>query len=393
MDKCRIYLRLCTHKWHSIARPHGRAMECHLWVFGENDLVKRCLIAFHCVYLQVIAAVAYTPRLQLPANYLVVNMALADLVLAIGLIPGIIVTRITVHWNMGDGLCRLFYFLNTVAAIVCILSMTGISVERYLTIGKNHARAKVTTTCTVVFIASSWFIVMVFFVPMILAQHVLHIESCGDVYTFCYLQWPDGFKYVYYVAFMGIVFFLLPFTIMTISYASVFKTVSKASKKSKQPVSPGRQRRARFEMELIKMFIAIMLIFLVTWLPFFLVSLGLYFYDVTSTTFTATVITLLSNTAINPVIYGYFNHNFREAFLLMLRCPVWVQARVLSEARRASTLTSFNAAVNTISWRSRTKCPHWQGKREEGKCSHLQSTSQEHTDLDDGVHETTFSFR
>ena len=39
IDRCRIWIRLWTHKRHPIPRPYGRAMGCLLWVFWWKTIV------------------------------------------------------------------------------------------------------------------------------------------------------------------------------------------------------------------------------------------------------------------------------------------------------------------------------------------------------------------
>ena len=40
--------RLWTHKQHSIARPHGRAMECHSWVLEEKCSCYKDVPLYYC---------------------------------------------------------------------------------------------------------------------------------------------------------------------------------------------------------------------------------------------------------------------------------------------------------------------------------------------------------
>ena len=40
-DKCRLSIKLETHKGHSILHPHGRAMECHLWAYWRKIIIMK----------------------------------------------------------------------------------------------------------------------------------------------------------------------------------------------------------------------------------------------------------------------------------------------------------------------------------------------------------------
>lgn len=80
-------------------------------------------------------------------------------------------------------------------------------------------------------------------------------------------------------------------------------------------------KRAEKQERLTKMFVAIVCIFVVMWLPFFIVSfLAVYLKQITSTQFTVTIILASANTSQNPVIYGFFNTKFQREFRSMCNC-------------------------------------------------------------------------
>lgn len=299
----------------------------------------------------MIVAVAKTPRLRAAPYFLVVNIAISDLILSSVLIPCIIITRITVEWKLGTGACLIIYFINAASAAVAILTMMAISIERYIAICRVKSRGLLSAKNVLLIILGMWVIAISFFTPLSYVPTVMRKESCGCPFVFCYVQWPEGFPYVYYLGCMTVLFFITPFIVMIISYVHIWRTVHNSTKK----FQPDRRResttsstRAFVEYRLIKMFVVILIVFFITWMPFFILSMTLFYMDVSSTTFTATVIVLLSNTCLNPVIYGYFNEHFRVVFLELLQCSCGTNTKEVLRDTRTDTRTTTMSSISTV---------------------------------------------
>ena len=78
----------------------------------------------------VCATVYFRPSLRTVTNSLVVNLAVADILVAVFNIPFLIVSIINGGWNLGELWCRISGFTNILFCGASISTLAGISLER-----------------------------------------------------------------------------------------------------------------------------------------------------------------------------------------------------------------------------------------------------------------------
>ncbi len=251
-------------------------------------------------------------------NYLIANLSASDIMLTLT-VPSLCVTRLSVDWILGQLACTMFTYMQVVSGANSMLTMMIISLDRYLAICRPWRGGKrLTTRAAGIMITVIWIVTSAYFIPLGMAEVVRQITQFDRTYSFCYLQWPDGFRETLYIGGMVILFFIIPVTITTINYFFIWAKVRESSVKLPIKMS---EKSAKIQMRLTKMFITVVVLFVSMWLPFFIISVMIIHSElITSTIFTSTTILVIANTAFNPLVYGYFNENFRKAFKTMLRC-------------------------------------------------------------------------
>ena len=266
--------------------------------------------------LQVLAAVVRNPRLRSVTNLLISNMAATDILFCLG-IPVIATTRITQHWVLGGFVCKTVTYLQFTAGICSILTMTTISLERYMCVCLLN-RWKLSLKQLIFSIVCIWFVAIGFPVPVALAQSMVTVQTGNESFTFCGVSWREEFHTEIYLGFMAGLFFVIPLTAISVFYLRILRVVNSSIDRTKTSRQSSAKSGARKQIRLIKMCSSIVFLFVIMWLPFFIISfLGVHLKQITSTHFTATLILALANTCCNPILYGYFNDRLREEFKQM----------------------------------------------------------------------------
>ena len=215
---------------------------------------------------------------------------------------------------LGGFVCKAVTYLQFTAGICSILTMMTISIERYMCVCLLN-RYRLSVKQLVFSIACIWFVAIGFPVPVALAQSVISIQIGNDSFTFCGVSWREEFHTEIYLGFMATFFFLIPLAVISAFYLRILRVVNSSVERMRTSNQNSVKSGARKQIRLIKMCSAIVFLFVVMWLPFFIISfLGVHLKQITSTHFTATLILALANTCCNPVLYGYFNDRFREEF-------------------------------------------------------------------------------
>ena len=270
----------------------------------------------YCFEFQVIVAVYRRKKMRNVTNFFISNLAIADLLFA-SWIPFIATTRITSDWIFGDEICKLVTFMQFLSGISSILTMMLISIERYTCIMYSPNR-KMTVKISLFCIVLVWILSACFPIPVAFAQSKMSTTIKGTSKTFCGIEWPRGFHIDAYLASMGVLFFLIPLLVITMNYYKIYRLVKRSATAACQHRSESSSRK---QIRLVKMFAAIVCVFVIMWLPFFVLSfLAVNYNQITSSQFTVTIIIALLNTCQNPIIYGYFNLKFRKEFKDMCKC-------------------------------------------------------------------------
>lgn len=79
----------------------------------------------------VVIAVCAVKKLRQPSNYLLVSLAIADLSVAVAVMPFVIVTDLTGGvWLFGEVFCNIFIGMDVMCCTASIMTLCVISVDR-----------------------------------------------------------------------------------------------------------------------------------------------------------------------------------------------------------------------------------------------------------------------
>ncbi|XP_026809287.1 octopamine receptor beta-2R-like [Rhopalosiphum maidis] len=316
--------------------------------------------------LLVIVSVARHPRLRVITNYFVVSLAFADMLVAIVAMTFNASKLISGKWIFGYFMCDVWNSSDVYFSTASILHLCCISVDRYYAIVKPLKYPVLVTKRLVAFLLLVTWVApgIIAFVPIFYGWYTT------DEYLAYRMAHPDDCDWVVnkvYVIVSSSISFWIPCTIMLFTYHAIFKEANRQEKQIHARISCGQQINYNRELaenqlrsngaangsssrttlapndhhstpsrdnrNIIKMkrehkaartLGIIMGTFIVCWLPFFL------WYVITTLcgeacNISSSVVAVLFwigyfNSTLNPLIYAYFNRDFREAFKNTLQC-------------------------------------------------------------------------
>ena len=297
----------------STTRPPGVAptpfSEIMAWSIALGILAVMAILGNS----MVIAVFTQNRKLHTRTNYFVVGLAAADLLVGLFPIPMYIsILFYSYRGKLSSNLMDFFTAFDIFGSFASIFQLTMIGLERYYAIVHpvSHRNSnKWLYLCTLAFV---WLLSATLSV-----MHAVSTPRKRHAFTFLML-----------------VLTCLSITVIFFAYVGILR---RAKKRSKQK----HRRRKKQDQEVLIALTILMLfaVFIITWLPFFIIILIYYFdYSLGETIplFAVQFTKLLhySNSAINPIIYSLKIPGFKSTFTSLIR----------RETRR-SVSRSFNGSL------------------------------------------------
>ncbi|KAH7723199.1 Protein NMUR-2 [Aphelenchoides avenae] len=275
--------------------------------------------------------------MQNPTNYYLFSLAISDLLMLVLGLPMELYGVVDVHYpyRFGEFVCKLRAFLIEFTSYASILTITCFSIERWLAIC-FPLRVKMFSTFSraVKVIITVWVIAFVAALPVVsivvLNRLPLPEFARNQEWTFLVsddnetvlntdfcamdISQPEAHKKFIYSAFF--LFFLLPGT------SSFIKSTDKYL------VAENAKRQMRGRKGLLKVLVAVVVMFFLSWLPFHVQRLlTVYLNEHQAQLENLSTVTLIfnsffyfsgycyySNSCCNPILYNILSEKYRRAF-------------------------------------------------------------------------------
>lgn len=268
-----------------------------------------------------------TQTLRKPINLLIVNMAMSDILYPLFLIPRRISALYLNAWlitgALGEALCKLGPFLTDVSLIVSIESLVLIAVDRFGAVMFPLRPALISSKRCPLLIIVTWILAMAVVSPDLL---VYSLDVDQEV-VMCHRNWDsviDSTTWSEYIFAMNVVFVYIPMALLIILYSSMLLNLT-SRKTPGEGLTDAERKREKRNRNVWKLTIAIVLLFMVCWIPWSISNLvvtfikdplpcGFFIYR--------NVTQLVTNLhcAINPCICLAFSGNYRQALKRLFKC-------------------------------------------------------------------------
>ena len=269
-----------------------------------------------------------TQTLRKPINFFIVNMAMSDLLYPIFVFPRNLTYLHADSWlisgPLGQALCKLAPFLADVSFGVSIQSLVLIALDRFGAVVFPIRSPLISSKLCPFFILATWIIAMAVCSPYLVAYKLAVYP--GEL--FCFAHWNEAFGESFsaknYFLALHVLFFYIPIAILAILY-SIIVIKLKSQKIPGEQSTNVEQQRAKRNKNVLKMAIAIVLGFVLFWIPYSISRLLIDFaWDSFPCAFyifwNITLFMAVSNCAINPCVCIIFSSNYRNALERLLRC-------------------------------------------------------------------------
>uniref|UniRef100_H2ZFB1 G-protein coupled receptors family 1 profile domain-containing protein n=1 Tax=Ciona savignyi TaxID=51511 RepID=H2ZFB1_CIOSA len=264
-------------------------------------------------------------RMQTVTNFFLASTAFADSnVIAFNTVFNF-TYALNNDWYFGKGFCHFINLLPIAAVLSSILSITVISLDRFMVImyPLRKRTSKKTAKAT---IAGIWIFSLLVAFPQCFFATVS--TEPNDSRTTCRIKWPDGnsgrMRLGYQISIMVISYFL-PLIILAVSYVAMGLRLC-GSNQQVGHQNETQLRRIANNKKAVRMMMVVVVVFAICWCPYHLFFLAdyiisdSYHWKQIQQVYLAVFWVAMSSSMYNPFIYCWNNSSFKKSFCELLKC-------------------------------------------------------------------------
>ncbi|XP_030576682.1 trace amine-associated receptor 1-like [Archocentrus centrarchus] len=266
-----------------------------------------------CGNFLVIISVVYFKQLHAPTNYLILSLAVADLLVGVLVFPFSMAITVTSCWYYEGFFCKVRGCFDVTLSTTSILNLCCISVDRYYAICQPLTyKSRITDRVVWMMILVSWGVAALIGIGITIAGF-----NQGKCEESCLLEGLIS------TTLACIFSFYIPVIIMLSIYLKIFLVAQKQVNSIQNATCQNPKSGAtasKMEKKATKTLAIVMGVFLLCWTPYFLCII---FQPITYDETPIAVIEVLnwltlSNSMLNPFIYAFFYSWFRSAFTTII---------------------------------------------------------------------------
>jgi leucokinin receptor len=320
---------------------------------GGNALV--CFIVFH--FMGVITV----------TNLFIANLAVTDLFIGLFCIPIVLVSDYLLSdWPLGTFMCKFTSFAQSVFVVCTVYTLIAMSVDRYIAI-IHPLKPKLTRKKCRILIGLLWTFSILFSSPIFIDMNIRHTCYHRDLdnqteyfQTKCETTGlPPSLQTAYNVATI-IIIYLIPLCVLTIIYIRLGWRLHQ----TRAPGEAHSERDAKIKkskQKVIKMCFVVVIMFGVCWFPLQLYTNILYSYldqifrqEYVPHIYFTFHLMAMSNSCVNPAIYGVMSSKFRLGYLHYWHCLITCCGLSNNRFRNKEDRMENNSIATTFQLKNKT---------------------------------------
>uniref|UniRef100_S4RJ90 Neuropeptide FF receptor 1 n=1 Tax=Petromyzon marinus TaxID=7757 RepID=S4RJ90_PETMA len=279
-------------------------------------------------------------RMRTVTNLFILNLAVSDLLVGIFCMPITLVDNLITGWPFGVVVCKMSGLVQGTSVSASVFTLVAIAVDRFRCIVYPFKR-KLRISHALFTILVIWALALSIMCPSALmltaevsrGHYMVYSDGSNDTHPLhqCWEAWPDPRMRKAYTTVLFANVYLAPLALILLMYARIGFRLCSLSASAAAAASAAAPSRGggggatgvtRRRVKVIKMLIIVAMLFMLSWLPLWTVMmlvdyanlspwdlafLNMYVYPVAHWL-------AFFNSSVNPIVYGYFNENFRRGF-------------------------------------------------------------------------------
>uniref|UniRef100_A0A8D0CFD3 G-protein coupled receptors family 1 profile domain-containing protein n=1 Tax=Salvator merianae TaxID=96440 RepID=A0A8D0CFD3_SALMN len=170
----------------------------------------------------LIVLIGITKKLHNTTNFLIGNLAAADLIMCTFCVPLTASYAFEIRgWIYGMFMCYFVTLMQVATVFVSVLSLTAIAVDRYIVVA-YPVRKRLRCKSCVYIVALIWLLSLVVSVPTSIHTHYLDLNSIGHDMIICEEFWKHHkMQRQAYSCLMLLLSYMLPLSAVSVSYCAI----------------------------------------------------------------------------------------------------------------------------------------------------------------------------
>lgn len=262
----------------------------------------------------VLIVIKRKPSMRSTTNYLLANLATADLLSLLGIIPVILLLYFShPRGEVGHYLCVFLTAgnLSIIAQITSVLTLAILAFERYMALLKPMQAKRLTLDTVHYAMIFTWAVAVSFTVP----YFVRTTRANHDIGMVCEQKWLSHTEKGTFLALFFILLFALPYCVIMYCYGAIIKGIYFSRTICPMDVA-GSAADARSKRRIVEVLLIVTSMFTVSVGSFGIVNLlrEWQLIGIHNKLFAVTASLLFVNSSCNPIIYAFRSSNYKRAF-------------------------------------------------------------------------------
>lgn len=274
----------------------------------------------------VVTVIYRQPKMRSVTNIFLSNLAVADILVCVSVLPITLLDNIFTEWWYGPVLCKAFPYLQGVSVSSSVNTLAAIAVERFSATFYPKTSKLTSSRSACIIIAFLWIVPSVLFVPWIVVYQQTTFDVGQFQYVVCHQKWAsETHNLLYTVGVVCFTCYLLPLVFIGIFYLMIAVRVWQRKVRGMASGSRAERHIHRSKSRILAMLAVVFAVFAVSWLPLYCMNIYMMIgggQAITASQRQAMRRYLLplaqwlgaSNSCVNPFIYCCFSQNFRRSF-------------------------------------------------------------------------------
>ena len=263
-------------------------------------------------------------KLQTVRNMFITNLAVSDMIMCVFCMPFTLMKLLLKNWSLGEAMCKIVPWLQAVNVFASIVTITAIALDRYqVIVYPTHLADNKRKWATGSIIAAIWVASALSGLPLLIYSKV---QTNGDAFyvrqSICLEKWPSEESRIAYAATVLILQFLIPIVLLITIHWRISSFLK--GRIAQNPTTHAELSRAMKEASRHRknstLLMSIAVMFALCWFPLTLLNFladfnhKLFMFQNFLLAFAVAHILAMISACLNPIMYGWFNTNFRTEF-------------------------------------------------------------------------------